>query len=258
LDNSGSIDLMFDRRFLPAGLLVSLALMQGCVSTPTEPSTRTPAPPLEPGTYMVFGEVYRTQDESRGYLEIGVASWYGKKFHGRLTSNGEIYDMYALSAAHKTLPLPTFVKVTNLDNGRKVVIRINDRGPFHDDRLIDLSFAAAQELGFADKGIAPVVVEALDVMNYPDEDLSKDETSYYLQVGAFSDRRGAEALSQRIEALMAQQRPSAPVSILESELEQGSLHKVWIGPINDLAREEEIAALLVEANIGNPMKIEVD
>lgn len=248
---------MQGRLLVLSGLLVSL-LLQGCVSTPGAPSPGSPQPPLEPGTYMVFGEVYRILDESRGYLEIGVASWYGKKFHGRLTSNGEIYDMYAVSAAHKTLPLPSFVKVTNLDNGRNVVVRINDRGPFHDDRLIDLSYAAARQLGFADKGTAPVVVEALDAMNYPDEAPSNDETSYYLQVGAFSDRGAAEALMSRIRGLLTEIVVSAPVSILESEMEQGILHKVWIGPIDNLASEEAIEALLVQANMGNPMRVEVD
>ncbi|MEX2326217.1 MAG: septal ring lytic transglycosylase RlpA family protein, partial [Pseudomonadales bacterium] len=86
---------------------------------------------------------------SLGYLEIGLASWYGKKFHGRLTSNGEKFDMHVTSAAHKALPLPTMVRVTNLDNGQKVVVRVNDRGPFHDDRVIDLSYEAAVQLGFA-------------------------------------------------------------------------------------------------------------
>ena len=100
-----------------------------------------------------------------GYREIGIASWYGKKFHGRKTAMGEKYDMYGLSAAHKALPLPTMVRVTNLDNGRSIEVRVNDRGPFHEDRVIDLSYAAARALGFETKGTAPVVVEAIDEVN---------------------------------------------------------------------------------------------
>ena len=103
-----------------------------------------PKPKLGPNQYEVFGQVYETMQENVGYLEIGIASWYGKKFHGRLTAMGETYDMFELTAAHKALPLPTVVKVTNLDNGRSIIVRVNDRGPFHDDRLIDLSWGAAR------------------------------------------------------------------------------------------------------------------
>ena len=117
---------------------------------------------LGPNQYEVFGQVYEIMQENVGYLEIGIASWYGKKFHGRLTAIGETYDMFGLTAAHKALPLPTVVKVTNLDNGQSIVVRVNYRGPFHDDRLIDLSWSAAKALGFENKGTAPVVVEALD------------------------------------------------------------------------------------------------
>ena len=118
-----------------------------------------PAAPLP--TYVVFGKPYQTLPHSRGYVEIGIASWYGADFHGRLTSTGEVYDMYALSAAHKSLPLPTIVRVTNLDNGLSLVLRVNDRGPFHDDRFIDLSYAASRALGFTEQGLTPVLVESL-------------------------------------------------------------------------------------------------
>ena len=114
-----------------------------------------------PETYEVFGRTYRTWDSAEGYVEEGIASWYGRKFHGRRTSSGEPYDMYALSAAHRYLPLPTFVRVTNLDNGRTTVLRVNDRGPFHRDRFIDLSFAAAVKLGFHERGTARVRVETV-------------------------------------------------------------------------------------------------
>jgi len=115
-----------------------------------------------PETYVIEGVTYRVMDTSDGYREEGIASWYGGYFHGRRTSSGDVYDMYLMTAAHTSLPLPTYVRVTNLDNGRSVVLRVNDRGPFVDDRIIDLSFAAATKLGMADQGTAEVEVVALD------------------------------------------------------------------------------------------------
>ena len=237
-----------------SALLVLICSLYACQST----STRSPLIPREPGTYEVFGKTYRIAPDSLGYLEIGIASWYGRKFHGRLTSNGETYDMYNLSAAHKSLPLPTVVKVTNLDNGKSVQLRVNDRGPFHDDRVIDLSYAAAKQLGFANKGTAPVVVEALDMVNYPN--LSRQETasSYYLQIGAFSEADGAGALLSLISTLIAEHGYDFPVRILESEIDTGILHKVWIGPIEDLQTEYNLAAAIESANLGTPIKVQVD
>ena len=112
-------------------------------------------------TYAVLGTKYQVLDDAKGYVETGIASYYGKKFHGRRTSNLEVYDMYAFSAAHKTLPLPSFARVTNLDNGKSVIVRVNDRGPFHSNRLIDLSYAAATKLGYVSRGTARVEVRAL-------------------------------------------------------------------------------------------------
>ncbi len=112
--------------------------------------------------YEVWGKKYRTLETSTGYREEGRASWYGQEFHGRPTSSGEPYDMYAMSAAHRTLPLPTYLEVTNLDNGRTVIVRVNDRGPFHDDRILDLSYAAAARLGLIASGTARVRLRALE------------------------------------------------------------------------------------------------
>lgn len=113
-------------------------------------------------TYEVFGETHHVMQSSQGYRETGIASWYGQKFHGHETSNGEIYDMYAMSAAHRNLPIPTYVRVTNLDNQKQVVVRINDRGPFvGEERIIDLSYAAAYRLGMLSQGTAQVRVESL-------------------------------------------------------------------------------------------------
>ncbi len=117
-------------------------------------------------TYEVWGKKYNVMPSSRGFTQRGLASWYGKKFHGHLTSNGEIYDMYAMTAAHKNLPLPTYARVTNLENGRIVIVRVNDRGPFHGDRVIDLSYAAASKLGYHKKGVAKVLIEAIDAKTW--------------------------------------------------------------------------------------------
>lgn len=113
-------------------------------------------------SYVTFNKRYHVLSSSRGYRERGIASWYGTQFHGRTTSNGETYNMFAMTAAHKTLPLPTYVKVTNLRNKKSVVVKVNDRGPFHDNRIIDLSYAAAAKLGMLGKGTAQVEVESVD------------------------------------------------------------------------------------------------
>lgn len=114
-------------------------------------------------TYRVFGKQYQVRKTHHGYKERGMASWYGKQFHGRLTSNLERYDMYAMTAAHKSLPIPSYVKVTNLRNKKSIVVRVNDRGPFHSNRIIDLSYAAAKKLGMAEQGTAMVELEAISV-----------------------------------------------------------------------------------------------
>lgn len=262
--------------------LAAAVLLAGCDTVPLE--RRTPSAPsvnLPPGMYEVFGERYTVLETSRGYLEIGVASWYGEDFHGRLTANGETYDMNAVSAAHKTLPLPTWVRVTNLDNGRKVILRINDRGPFHDDRLIDLSRAAAVTLGFADQGTAPVVVEALEARNYEHAEAATGADAglasvrfddpgsavaqapvaagnYYLQAGAFTVRDGAEQLHGRItQLLQSLEHALAPVNILPTERQNGMLYKVWIGPIAGDDKRMIIARALRGAGFSDPIEVEV-
>jgi len=156
-----------------AGLLLLLGLLGGCSGignkVPELSDTADAVPKVEPKSkygnpksYVVFGKRYYTKSSSRGHVERGLASWYGKKFHGRKTSNGERYNMYAMTAAHKTLPLPTYVRVSNLTNGRSTVVRVNDRGPFHGKRIIDLSYSAACRLGMAAQGIAMVEIRAID------------------------------------------------------------------------------------------------
>lgn len=118
--------------------------------------------PVKASPYVVFGKQYFPIQDARRYQAVGPASWYGTKFHGQATANGETYDLYGMTAAHKTLPLPSYVRVTNLENDKVVVLRVNDRGPFYSDRIIDVSFAAAKKLGFAEKGTARVKVEGID------------------------------------------------------------------------------------------------
>ena len=122
--------------------------------------------PYKAAPYSVLGKTYFPMQESKTYVASGTASWYGTKFHGQNTANGEVYDLYGMSAAHKTLPLPSYVRVTNLDNNKSVILRVNDRGPFYSDRIIDLSYAAAKKLGYAETGTARVKVEGIDPAQY--------------------------------------------------------------------------------------------
>jgi rare lipoprotein A len=183
--------------------------------------------------YTVFGKTYRVMDEAKGYRERGAASWYGRKFHGHLTANGERYDMYAMTAAHKSLPLPSFVRVTHLGNGKSVVVRVNDRGPFHKGRIIDLSYAAAARLGMLQTGTAQVEVEAL----LPGEPLQRPphqedpQAPGYLQVASFADPINAVTL--REELISANLGPTAIWIEDEGEV---AWHRVVIGPF---ARETD-------------------
>ncbi len=205
-----------------------------------EPLSRYGNPPV----YEVHGKRYRTLASARGYREEGIASWYGTKFHGRRTSSGEPYDMYAMTAAHKTLPLPSYVRVTNLENGRSTVVRVNDRGPFHEGRIIDLSYAAAVVLGFAERGIARVRVEALDLT----EDAPADPTGpFYLQAGAFRDRRNAETLFQRLQGEL-----EVPVRI---EPPRRGLYRIRIGPLADLGHARSVSNTLDRLGVPAPMLV---
>lgn len=257
--------------------LLLTTLLAGCVApwpqqpAPTQassgvdvPETERPNPDKYPRRgnktpYQVFGKTYTVMPTSLGYREIGVASWYGKKFHGRLTSSGEVYDMHQISAAHKALPLPSVVRVTNLDNGKWVDVRVNDRGPFHGNRIIDLSYATAVKLGFANQGTATVVVEAIDKVNYPEDGVvTALPTTYYLQVGAFSRREGAEYRLAEISRLIGIHSWDVQARILESENNLGVLHKVWVGPIASEVTGEQIAQQLVQSQLGTPHRVKVD
>ena len=181
------------------------------------------------------GKTYRVMRSADGYSATGNASWYGRKFHGRLTSSGEPFDMYQLTAAHRSLPIPTYARVTNLDNGRTTVVRINDRGPFHDNRIIDLSYAAAVKLGFAALGTARVRVEVIS----PDG-------RYVLQAGAFSDLQKADRLKAAIEDLTG--RPTYVVKVSGEPL-----YRVRLGPVRGRPEAERLQSLINAAEYGSPM-----
>jgi rare lipoprotein A len=175
--------------------------------------------------YQVFGKSYTPIAAQQPYRERGTASWYGKKFHGQKTSSGEVYDMYAMSAAHRTLPIPSYARVTNVANGKSVVVRINDRGPFHSNRIIDLSYAAAYRLGYVQAGSATVEVESIQ----PGD---SRQSSVYLQVAAFSSRENAEDYRSQLSRQLAWLTDEVQV------LTAGGLWRLLVGPYasNDAAR----------------------
>lgn len=237
---------------LVATLLAATLLIAGCVGGPTvvsgpkqPPASPTPLPPTDPGAvaepvprpeprsakgnppfYQVFGKRYFVLRDAAGYAERGVASWYGPGFHAAATANGERYDMYAMTAAHKTLPLPTFVLVTNLRNGRSVTVRVNDRGPFKDTRVIDLSYTAALKLDMVREGTAFVEVRALVPGQGQVAAPAPADQSLFVQAGAFN----AEANALRLVAqLRAQGVGNAFVR--QDQVAGQSMFRVRVGPI---------------------------
>lgn len=201
------------------------------------------AEPLSPQgnrTYSLFGRTWQVMPEATGYVATGIASWYGEKFHGHLTSNGETYDMYAMSAAHKTLPLPTFVRVTNLANNRSVVVRVNDRGPFHQNRIIDLSYAAAYKIGMLNTGTARVKVEAItpglaqEQVDTLAPIVNKTVEQFYVQVIASSNR---DAIQQ--QALQLAKTYEVPATTATND----GLHKLMLGPFVEAQTEKLIERL---------------
>lgn len=188
-----------------------------------------------PPSYEVFGKTYNTMTSAIGYQVEGLASWYGTKFHGQRTSSGEPYNMYKLTAAHRSLPIPTYVQVTNLDNGRQTLVRVNDRGPFHADRILDLSFAAAVKLGFAKQGVAKVRIEALDA-----------EQELYLQAGAFRGLEAAQRLQRNLQTLTGE-----PTKVVTPS--QDALYRVHIGPVRGEQRARELQSMVTAANYALPI-----
>ncbi|MBD1555831.1 septal ring lytic transglycosylase RlpA family protein [Vibrio sp. S9_S30] len=175
--------------------------------------------------YSLLGGSYKIVKDPKGFSQEGKASWYGKKFHGHLTSNGEVYDMYSMSAAHKTLPLPSYVKVLNKDNGKTAVVRINDRGPFHEGRIIDLSYAAAYKLGIVQTGTANVKIEYISVSR-ENTSLASQKTlpRFVIQVAASKDEDKARTLAKSLGQSLSVR------SYIEGTKK---IHRIFLGPFND-------------------------
>lgn len=204
-----------------------------------EPLSRYGNPP----SYEVFGKRYYVLDSSDGYVQRGIASWYGTKFHGRRTSSGEPYDMYAMTAAHKSLPLPTYAEVINLDNDRRIIVKINDRGPFVGDRLIDLSYTAAVRLGIKANGTGRVEVRAIDPVAWQRQQslaqqrIEPPENGLYLQLGAFSQAENANRLRLQLNELV----PDDGVHIVRNQATDPPVYRVRIGPLSDRAEADRMS-----------------
>jgi rare lipoprotein A len=214
--------------------------------------------------YEVFDVKYTVMDSAYGYKERGVASWYGKKFHGELTSSREVYDMYAMTAAHKTLPLPTYVQVRNLSNNKTVVVRVNDRGPFVDNRIIDLSYSAALKLDVVQNGTGLVEVTAIN-FDEPKSDRPTSQTTaaatraapaaapasrIFIQVGAFGSIDNA---SRRYSTL--KRNGISDAAIHEDKSSSPPIYRVRIGPIDGVAEYDEIAGQLAGLGINDPILV---
>lgn len=247
------------------------------VAAPAAPAA-TPVPSAgNPPFYEVFGERYFVMPNSDGYREKGVASWYGAQFHGRRTSSGAIYNMHELTAAHKTLPLPSLVRVTNLDTGRSVVVTVNDRGPFVKNRLIDLSYAAAQQLGIVQTGTGsvevealagrsgakPVVMQAVGAASAPGAGASATAQAtgvvaptlvpvqrLFMQVGAFSDEANATRLKTSLES-----NGVSNVVIRYDDAVSPALYRVRVGPIEGSAEYDAVASRVASLRIANPQLV---
>lgn len=242
-----------------------------------------PVPRVEPrdragnrSPYRVLGQTYTVMDEPLGYAEQGIASWYGKKFHGRRTSNGEVYNMYGMTAAHKSLPIPSYVRVTNQANRQSVIVRINDRGPFHAQRIIDLSYTAARKLGFAEAGTARVSVQYIDPLEYanasrqrvarsvgpaptpgPKAPKPRNTAGYelpvptWLQVGAFATARAASKMQGQLESLT-----TYPVVVMPPEAgDKKKLYRVRIGPLKDNFDLMQLSEKIVQASYPQPHRV---
>jgi rare lipoprotein A len=277
-----------------AAACASLWLLVGCGLTPSREERRTgsaePIPPIDiaaipdavpraeprsrygnPPFYQVFGKRYYVMSDAAGHVETGLASWYGPGFHAETTASGEPYDMYAMTAAHKTLPLPAYVRVTNLENGRSIVVRVNDRGPFVDGRIIDLSYTAAAKLDIVRAGTARVEMRVLDAAGgagarpaiapsagppraaVPSASpptlaqvLPGGAAPLFIQAGAFGDRANADKLASRLVAA------GIELTRIETDIVGGrTLHRVRIGPIGSVEDFDRTMAKLAEVGVPN-------
>ncbi len=230
---------------LICGATVILALLwfiSGCTNSDPPPQQ----PTGYPKPYKVFGKWYQPLPDSKGFRQRGIASWYGKNFHGKKTSSGEIYNMYAMTAAHKTLPLGTFVQVRNLENNLELEVRINDRGPFVRGRIIDLSYTAAKKLGIVGPGTADVEIVALGTPATTDGGTSRTfvQGDYYsgnftFQVGAFANRENAERLKRKLD----EQYKNAHITLYDRG--DNVFYRVRVGAFNTLEDAVRNEAILI-------------
>src|SRR3990167_8253925 len=218
-------------------------------------ATKVPnaTPKLEPlskfgnmSSYKVKGQRYYPRKSSQNFEQVGIASWYGTLFHDRKTSSGEPYDMLGMTAAHKTLPLPTYVEVTNLKNQRKIIVRVNDRGPFESNRIIDLSYVAAKKLGMLGHGTTKVLVTAIDPTIYGKPILLAKNKNLYLHVATFRNRSHAVRLKERLTTLL-----KTPVKI-SYPIAKNKYYRVEIGPIKDQATAYRVSNRLKRLGIAKP------
>jgi len=208
--------------------------------------------------YYVLGGTYHVMDSNHNFEQEGIASWYGTKFHGALTSTREAYDMYGMTAAHKTLPLPSYVQVTNLENQKQIIVRVNDRGPFVDDRIIDLSYAAAHKIDMHKKGTARVHIKVLPpFLSKPSLETPKQNYRYvrneydfpegktnYLQIGVFSTEQTARNLQLSLVTHIKNN-----ILIINEQNAGSNLYKVRIGPIKNFDELEVIQEVLIKRNL---------
>ena len=234
-------------------LLLSILMLAAC-GAPSY-TVRVLDTPSQPGlkptqrAYEVNGQRYQPIPSADGFVENGIASWYGKDFHGRKTSNGETYDMYAMTAAHKTLPMNVHLKVTNLDNGRSTVVRVNDRGPFVKSRIIDLSYTAANELGVVGPGTAPVRIEALgfrdDAQNgsapHYRQPVSYEVGPFMVQVGAFTVKENAYRLAEKLKGQYGNS------AVAEGFVNGQKFYRVRVGLYSSMALADN-ALIQIETN----------
>jgi rare lipoprotein A len=221
-----------------------------------------PVPKAEPRSlygnkspYSVLGQTYAVLPSARGYDERGIASFYGSKFHGYKTSNLEDYDMYKFTAASKVLPLPSYARVTNLQNGKSVIVRINDRGPFHEDRIIDLSYAAAVKIGVWPKGTGLVEVQGIDPSAPAPEAAPPPPVvtplapppGIYLQVGAFADPANAQKVADQLRVANF-----APVQVVDANIGGRLVHRVRVGPLADVDAADRVTSQIEQMGLPHP------
>ena len=241
-------------RFVPLLFIGTfLYFLIGCAAT-YDPPPKQPAG--HPKPYKVFGKWYQPLPDSKGFRQRGIASWYGKDFHGKKTSNGETYDMYAMTAAHKTLPLGTYVRVHNLENNRTLEVRINDRGPFVRGRIIDLSYTGAKEIGIVGPGTAKVEVVALGTPASTDGGSSRSyvQGDYYTgkftyQVGAFANRENAE----RQKRELARKYKNAHITVFNRG--DQIFYRVRVGKFTNLEDAVRHELILIEDGFSDPILI---